>query len=85
MASAAPASIVALLLASFLGLSLAILGTTDAKLERALTLAGLGLAGFGATAGADALLDLGVHPIGSLLAGGALVAFGAARLARSRR
>jgi hypothetical protein len=84
MFSAAPTSIVALLFASFVGLSLVILGARDPGRERGLLLVGLGAAGFGAMGLLDVLFELGVFPLAAFACGAAFMIGGAALLARAR-
>lgn len=84
MPSTASASIVALLLASFVGLALVVIGASDRRLERALLLGGLGLAGFGAATATDVSFALDASPAAGLAAGAALMLGGAIALARAR-
>jgi len=81
---AAPTSLVALLVASLLGLSLVVLGARDPSRERLALLFGLALAGYGAAGVTDVAFDLGLYPIGPLVAAAALSLGGAAMLARAR-
>jgi hypothetical protein len=83
MMPTAPTSIVALLAASFIGLSLVILGARDGRRERAALILALGLAGFGAAGIVDVLFALGHYPIGALAVAAALMAGAGAMLARS--
>jgi predicted permease len=84
MFAAAPVSITALLLASFVGLSLVILGAREPSRERALLVLGLGVAGFGAMGVLDVLFDLGTYPVAPFVLGAALMAGAALALTRSR-
>jgi hypothetical protein len=80
----APASIVALLLASLAGLTLVVIGARDLRVERGLLLGGLGLAGFGAAGIVDVLFGLGSYPLSGLFAGAALMLASGVALARAR-
>jgi predicted permease len=85
MLPAAPTSIVALLAASFVVLSLVILGARDPRRERALLVLALGLAGFGAAGVSDVLFELGLYPMGALAVAAALIVGAGIALARSGR